>query len=94
MQAVDSCGARWAGKERSYGKGFALGLGDLLGFGAGLIDLGGNLITFGGAGSWAIPGSCLSATKMSNRLLDSLRMALVTPKLRTALNPALTSGDT
>ena len=54
----------------------------------------GDGIDFGGvAGSWATPGTFLRATNRSNRLLDSSKIALVTPKLRTALNPAATSGD-
>ena len=51
------------------------------------IDLGGVV------GSWATPGTFLSATNRSNRLLDSSKIALVMPRLRTALNPAATSGD-
>jgi hypothetical protein len=49
---------------------------------------------FAGIGSLATPGTFLSATNMSKRLLDSSKIALVTPKLRTALNTAITSGDT
>ena len=59
--------------------------GDGVGATAGDLGAGVGFVDFGGAtGSVATPGTFLSATNISNRLLDSSKIALVTPKLLTA----------
>ena len=65
-------------------------LGEVLGDG-----LGDGLTTFGfggAGGSFAAPATFLRAMNRSKRLLDSLRIELVTPKLREPLNKAAISG--